>query len=333
MWTNKRPLIHLAILAWLFACIFNVSLATPVRLTSFHSSTSTLLSSRDVEFNNVTGTLQVFNPANKQLIPQGPASDGGGSGFDAPAILWLVFSFLVGIPLAVAGIRGWRLTIGAGLGLSVSVAAWASFINTVNNTGIPDIVLAAIIFGLFFFGCLLGLFEVGRIAGIFTMGLVGGMAFGIRVVLLKSDLLVPVYFVNWVIVAAFGIAGGSVVIWKQRVGLTIGTASAGTFLVSLGLDLALSKQTGISRGLRFFFDRNSSHIADIIQNGYKPTLLTQIIIGVSLALTPALAYGQHRYFPQPFSRKPVQDWTITSAVWDPGDKGSRMFDPGTQVQV
>ena len=36
-------------------------------------------------------------------------------------------------------------------------------------------------------------------------------------------------------------------------------AACGTFLVGLGIDLLLEKQSGISFGLRFLLDRNNSH--------------------------------------------------------------------------
>ena len=71
--------------------------------------------------NNVTGQPQVFNPATQQPIPQAPASDGAGTGFSPPAVLWIVFCSLVGVPLALAGIRGWRFTTGAGVGLAAAV--------------------------------------------------------------------------------------------------------------------------------------------------------------------------------------------------------------------
>jgi hypothetical protein len=188
-------------------------------------------------------------------------------------------------------------------------------INTVNSTGISDIILTAVILVIFVFGFILGLFEIGRLSGIALLGIIGGLAFGIRIILLRDNLLVPLFFVNWLVIAAFGAIGGLLIIFKQRVGITLGSASVGAFLFLLGIELAVNKQSGMSRGLRFLFDRNDAHIADIAIHGYKATLTIQILIGVSLALTPILAYAQHRFFPQPFSRKPVDDWelgTITS---------------------
>ena len=39
-----------------------------------------------------------------------------------------------------------------------------------------------------------------------------------------------------------------------------GSTSSGTFLIILGIDLLLNRQEGMSRGLRFLFDRNSNHL-------------------------------------------------------------------------
>jgi hypothetical protein len=80
-------------------------------------------------------------------------------------------------------------------------------------------------------------------------------------------------------------------------------SSTGTFFIGLGVDLVINQQRGMSRGLRFLFDQNTSHIAvslrlsgdircfltvvlvqDILANSYVPPLSTKIILGASLAL-------------------------------------------------
>lgn len=71
--------------------------------------------------NNSTGTVIVADPSTGQIIPQGPATDGSGAGFSPPAIIWLGFCVALGIPLAAAGVRGWRLTTGTAIGLSTAV--------------------------------------------------------------------------------------------------------------------------------------------------------------------------------------------------------------------
>jgi hypothetical protein len=76
----------------------------------------------NVIITNTNGTVVVYSPLTGNEIPQGLATDGSGSGFSLPAILWIAFSFTVGVPLMLAGFRGWRLTTGAAIGLSVAVA-------------------------------------------------------------------------------------------------------------------------------------------------------------------------------------------------------------------
>ena len=71
--------------------------------------------------NNHTGQPEAYSPITQQLIPQGPATDAGGQNYNGPAILWIIFSFVIGPPMAFAGIRGWRLTTGVGLGLAATV--------------------------------------------------------------------------------------------------------------------------------------------------------------------------------------------------------------------
>ncbi|KAG6910432.1 hypothetical protein DXG01_010787 [Tephrocybe rancida] len=257
---------------------------------------------------NVTGTPQILNPATEQFVPQDAGTDGGGTGFDVAAVIWLAFSFVVGAPMAIAGIRLWRITTGVGIGLAAAVCSWAALNNSVNNNGVPDAVLTAIVMGFFVLGFVIGIFEIGRVAGISLLGITGGLAFGIRADLLKPGLLISdlnVFFANWVVVAAFGALGGGMMVSQrtQRAGILFGSASVGTFLVGLGVDLVMYRQAGMSRGLRFLFDRNASHALDIVVGGYTPTLTTQIIIAVSMGLTPILAFIQHRAFKHPFSRR------------------------------
>jgi len=50
-----------------------------------------------------------------------PPTDGGGQGFSPPAILWILFCGLVGPPLVIAGVRGWKVTSGVGNGLALAI--------------------------------------------------------------------------------------------------------------------------------------------------------------------------------------------------------------------
>ncbi|KAJ7496736.1 hypothetical protein FB451DRAFT_1359295 [Mycena latifolia] len=291
--------LRIASLVWLLLGAF---------LTLAHASPSHALLPRSFSVINETGTLQVFDSSGS-LIKQGSASDGSGSNYDVPAFIWIGFSLILGLPMACAGIRGWRLTTGVGIGLASAVCTWAAVINSVSGSGIPDLFLDAIIIVFFCFGFALGLFEVARLGGITMVGMAGGVAFGIRLVLLRPGLLISstqFYAINWVIVAACGGAAGLSLIWFQRYGLLFGCASIGTFLTALGVDLIMTKQEGMSLGLRFLFDRNGSHIAYLLTHEYTAPLRTRILIIASLGLTPVLAVIQHRVFRASFTRRPEE---------------------------
>lgn len=82
----------------------------------------------------------VIDPSTQQTIAQGSATDGGGVDFNVPAIIWLAFVFTVGAPLALVGIRLWRVTTGAGVGLAATLcstcAAHSIYVRAL--TGGPD---------------------------------------------------------------------------------------------------------------------------------------------------------------------------------------------------
>ncbi|THH18687.1 hypothetical protein EW146_g2350 [Bondarzewia mesenterica] len=300
-------------------------------------------------------TIDVFNSQTLQPITQVLATDGSGNGLtSSPAsILWVVYCFLFGCPLALAGIRGWRLTTGAAIGLASGVcgtfshspplpiadgfvhwAAWAAFINTVSAPGISDFLLTLIIFAFTFLGLILGVLPFMRVCGIAVLGLVGGIAFGVRILILKAGLLVAsVFFVNWLLASLFGILGGVLVLVRQRAGILICSASAGTFLVGLGIDLIVNEQDGLSRGLRFLFDRNTSHLADLLVNGYHPLLSAQIDIALSLIAIPLLAWTQHRIFRDPFTRDRPRSFLLTDDNLSQSEKPDGNADESKQGTV
>lgn len=145
-----------------------------------------------------------------------------------------------------------------------------------NAEGLSDLVLTIIVLAAFGVGFFIGLLNLGRVAGIWMLGILGGMSIGIRIVLLRDGLLIPKYAANWFIVGILMIVGLGVTVFRQRFGLVgarltsaslvltesakvSSCAAVGSFLVALGIDLILNKQSGMSTGLRFLFDRNSSH--------------------------------------------------------------------------
>lgn len=87
---------------------------------------ATRLLSRSVQFETSSnGTVtSVFDSSTLESIAQSSASDGSGTGLwgSVPTIIWLVFCFLFGVPMALAGVRGWRFTVGSAVGLSLGMA-------------------------------------------------------------------------------------------------------------------------------------------------------------------------------------------------------------------
>ncbi|OCH90576.1 hypothetical protein OBBRIDRAFT_834892 [Obba rivulosa] len=248
------------------------------------------------------GTIVYYDPVSGDPVSQGSATDGSGNGLSTTAIIWITCSFAVGVPLSLVGTKVWRLVSGTGIGLAAAVCVWASFINSVSAGGIPDLVITILVLASFVVGFLIGVFEVGRVAGTTCLGILGGLAFGMRIVLFRAGLLVHVFPVNWVIIAVFGVIGLGLVIFARRVAITISSASVGTFLTGLGIDLAINHQVGLSFGLRLLFDRNSAHYAAIVRQGWRPPTSSIVILAVSLAFTPILAYAQHKVFPKPKQR-------------------------------
>ncbi len=116
----------LTLLSWLLVLLahdINVR-ASPVVLLRHNADLATHLWKRTtpiVVSSQVGGNTTVLNPATNQAIPQGPGTDGAGAGFSPPAIIWLVFVFVVGVPLALAVVRLWRFTTGMAVGLAVTV--------------------------------------------------------------------------------------------------------------------------------------------------------------------------------------------------------------------
>ena len=67
--------------------------------------------------------INVTDPLTMAPIDQGDATDGSGSGFNVPAIVWVVWAFATGVPLMLAGIRLGRLTTGVAIGLAITVCS------------------------------------------------------------------------------------------------------------------------------------------------------------------------------------------------------------------
>ncbi|RXW12369.1 hypothetical protein EST38_g13485 [Candolleomyces aberdarensis] len=214
---------------------------------------------------NSTGGLEALNADTLREIPQGVASDGAGQDFDAPAVLWIVFCAVVGLPMMLAGFRGGRFSAGVGMGAAAALGTWASIVNSMGPDSLNDLVIILVVLGFFLFGALIGFLRFGMHIGMVIIGILGGLSVGVRLAIIKSELLasgLEQYYANWGLIAACGVVTGVMVVWKrtQRWSVVFGCASIGTFFVFLGVDLIINRQKGMSRGLRYLFDRNSNHI-------------------------------------------------------------------------
>ncbi|KAF6761112.1 hypothetical protein DFP72DRAFT_880112 [Ephemerocybe angulata] len=255
---------------------------------------------------NTEGNLTASDPKTRLPLLQSPASDGAGAGFDAPAVLWLVLCAVAGFTMLLGGMKMGRFAAGVGIGAAASLAVWPAIINTMSTDGLSDLAITLVVIAFFIAGLVVGLFRVGQLAGMCLLPLLAGFSIGIRIVLLKPQLLVAGetrYAGNWAIIGMFGLVLGGWVLWgrTQRLAVAFGCAGVGSFLAGLTIDLAVKKQSGWSWGLRFLCDRNSAHIVNIIGTGYHPTATTQ---RTSRSETPIFAYAQHRLFPGPFLSLP-----------------------------
>ncbi len=96
---------------------------------------------------------------------------------------------------------------------------WVAFVNTVSADGLSDILLTVIAIAGFAIGFLVGMLKFGRWAGVLLLGVLGGFSVGLRVVLLRPDLLIPNYRLNWLVLTMFLVAGLSLVLLWQHFGI------------------------------------------------------------------------------------------------------------------
>ncbi|KAF8678941.1 hypothetical protein RHS04_05160 [Rhizoctonia solani] len=249
-------------------------------------------------------------------IPQAQASDGGGliQGriFSAPNVLWAIAATIIGLPLGVAGVKLWRVTTALGGGLVLAFAMWTALVNTISENGLAysqsmsDMLILLITGAAFLVGMVGGAFRLLVLPAMAAMCALGGSSIAVRAVILRPGLLVPpgqnqqLAFVNIIIVSVGALFGGLSI---------FSTSCIGSFLIALSTDLLLNGQDGMSRGLRFLFDMNVNHIADLVGDGYNPPLSSQITVASSMGFALMLCVFQHFLFPGPFYQPRPRDRT------------------------
>ncbi|EPT00405.1 hypothetical protein FOMPIDRAFT_1049725 [Fomitopsis schrenkii] len=296
--------------AWLFLLA-----ASPVHGIPAMMPGLTVLTARaDLQVNvSSDGIVTVWN--GNTTVAQGAATDGGGSGYNAPAVLWIIYCFLLGVPLVIGGLMLPRITTGVAIGLTVTVSMWAAFINTEPANDLPELVITLIPMLLFFPGFAFGLYEYGRLAGVILICIASGFSWGVRICMFAPNLAVKELWGSWLIGTAFALVNVCLIPHWERIAVAIGSASVGTFFVALGIDLFVNKQSGMSFGLRYAFDRNMYHYYAIVYHGWKPPVSTIVLMAVSLALIPIIAFAQYRFYPRlSFFRRPGNEHGETASI-------------------
>jgi len=165
-----------------------------------------------------------------------------------------------------------------------------------NAAGMSDLVLTLIALSFLVLGSFGGLFESSGLAGLTALSILGGMSVGMRIVLLREGLLLHTISLNWIIIIVLAVVGFVVTLFRRQIGIALSCAFTGTFFLALGADLAVNRQSGVSRGLRHLLDGNKTHVAALAGLPYNPAISTYIILGVSIALALPTAYVQFRFF-------------------------------------
>ncbi|KAJ3518602.1 hypothetical protein NM688_g9414 [Phlebia brevispora] len=251
---------HVSVIFFLLLAFVTSAYAFPLSLPNSEGIHSLTRRGTVIAYDDFGRIENITDSSTGQPIAQGNATDGSGVDFDASAIIWIVLSFVVGLPLMFGGLAVSRITTGCGIGLAATVCIWASFANTTSATGVADLIITLISLGSFVIGFLIGVFEVGHYAGLTLMAFLGGFSVGVRIVLFRDGLVVHRLFGNWLIITGLGLLAFLLVVLKQRAAVVICSSAVGTFMTGLGIDLAIYKQNGMSLGLRYLFDRNASHM-------------------------------------------------------------------------
>ena len=142
-----------------------------------------------------------------------------------------------------------------------TTAAWSVIVNTLDNVGVSDVVLTVCILVLFVLGFALGFLDMTRVLAVMVLGVLGGLAIGVRIVLMGSGLLISdpaAFFVNWLIIGLCGIAGSILIVWKQRYGIVChpNQPNLGCLLIEL-----FGSSTDVLQPVRFYAALGSTSLS------------------------------------------------------------------------
>ena len=94
-----------------------------------------------------------------------------------------------------------------------------AIVNTVNATGVSDLILTLVVLSFLVLGSFGGLFKSSRLAGLTALSILGGMSVGMRIVLFREGLLLHTISLNWIIIVVLAVAGSVVTLLRQQIGI------------------------------------------------------------------------------------------------------------------
>lgn len=94
-----------------------------------------------------------------------------------------------------------------------------AIVNATNSKSLSDLVLTLITLSSFVLGSLCGLFKFCNLAGLTALSILGGMSVGIRLVLIREELLLRPTGLNWVIIVVCAAAGFAITLFRQKLGI------------------------------------------------------------------------------------------------------------------
>lgn len=156
--------------------------------------------------------------------------------------------------------------------------------NALDDIGTSDTVLTSVVLVLFVLGFFLGILELSQTVGILILSVLGGLALGIRIILLRDGLLLPdpsLFFVNWLLIALCGLSCGILVVWKRRIGV-----------VSSGHSLRRLFHSRPSLAHRMHLHRVVS-LWSWVRSGSQPTVRDESRTSVSDGQEPVSRCGKH----------------------------------------
>jgi len=95
---------------------------------------------------------------------------------------------------------------------------WSAIINALEPDGVSDYLITILVLSFFVLGFFVGHFQNAYYVGIFCLGFLGGVSLGVRLVILRPNLLIQgnaLSRLNWLIAIFLGLLGVLGVFYKK----------------------------------------------------------------------------------------------------------------------